>query len=192
MSIFRSCMASYCLGGSRTSDPFGWMRTTRSGTLLRTSAASTLAARWRASASGSWCDKIRSRARPGPATTRAAHSTAVNSATLRNCIGKLRDRSPHAPRRPWMRSTLAAVDEALQHRREQLGRARAYLPILLPRAIPGNVQPSRVLLECQLTHLGAGLGEGLLGLLQRFALGRLEVDIGRPGCVFERLALVLV
>src|SRR6186997_2710309 len=128
------------------------MRTARSGTRFLSSAASTLAARWRASVSGYWCDRVRSRALLCPATRTAAHSAAVNSKALRHCMGPTPKSTPHALIRPLGSSTLAAVDEALQHRREQLGGARADGLIFLPRAVAGNVQPGRVLIEGELAH----------------------------------------
>src|SRR6476619_2495787 len=85
----------------------------------------------------------------------------------------------------------AAVDEALQHGREQLRRARADGLISLPRAVTGDVQPGRVFLEGEFVDLGAGPSDGLSGRLLRLALRRLEVAVGSSGGLLERLALIV-
>src|SRR5262249_5439816 len=95
---------------------------------------------------------------------RRARSDPTSSSTTGRRLATLCGTSSTPPPQPgYVRrprsagSALAAVDEALQHRGEQLRRARAYRLILLPRAVAGDVQPGRVFLEAELAHLRAGL-----------------------------------
>ncbi len=81
ISILPSSIASYCSGGGILSDEFGKILIERSGTRFFTSAASTRAARWRASLSGSWCDSRNSRASAGPAAINST-SPSVRTAQI--------------------------------------------------------------------------------------------------------------
>src|SRR5262245_25199634 len=69
-------MASYCCGGSAIRLEFGWMVIERSGARFLSSAASTRAARWRASLPGIWWESRNSRAAQMPGPIASSHTTA--------------------------------------------------------------------------------------------------------------------